>query len=101
MVLQCSNLYTKTLGFGMPLQPGPLSTCHCSEQRPGTLQEESSLFTLDLTHSVSGKQLIGAGDVSLTSLLFGSIVSAEAWAVRGTSRYQLLIDKGLGDILGC
>lgn len=86
----------------MPLQPGPLSTCHCGEQRSGTLQEESPLFTLDLTHFVSGKQHIGAGDVSLVSLLFGtSIVSAKAWAVRGTSRYQLLIDKKLGDILGC
>lgn len=103
MVLQCSNLYiTKTLDFGMPLQPRPLSACHCGETEIWDPPEKDSpLFTLDLTHFVSGKQLLGAGDVSLASLLFGSIVSAKSWAVRGTSRYQLLIDKGLGDILPC
>lgn len=85
MVLQCSNLYITKIGFGMPLQPGPLSACHCGEQRSRTLQKETPLFTLDLIHFVSGKQLLGAGGVSLASLLFGSIVSAKSWARLGTS----------------
>lgn len=45
MVLQCSNLYiTKTLGFGMPLQPGPLSTRHCREHFWDPPERDSPLY---------------------------------------------------------
>lgn len=92
----CTSL--KLLALECHYSPGPFP--HVTAVNiSGTLRKETPLFTLDLTHFVSGSWELG--DVSLASLLFGSIVSAKSWAVRGTSRYQLLVDKGLGDILGC
>lgn len=97
MVLQCSNLYiTKLLALECHYSPGPFPHVTAVNRDLGPSKKRGPW--LDLTHFVSGKQHIGAGDVSLVSLLSGtSIVSAKAWAMRGTSRYQLLIDKGLGD----